>query len=381
MRIGIVTGEYPPMQGGVGAFSHIIAREFATLGQQVYVCSSVGAQSIDRIPVHTPIRRWNLGALGHIAFWADQYQVDVINLQFQTAAFQMSPWIHFLPAWTSIPVVTTFHDLRFPYLFPKAGRLRDWIVMHLARTSAASIVTNHEDFERVKHLPRSALIPIGSNILTTLPPDFDRDAWRAKAGASNDETLLAYFGFMNHSKGIEPLLDALAQLKRAHVPAKLVLIGGRTGTSDPTNAAYAKHIEQRIAELDLTDAVTWTDFVDDAAVAAYLRAADLVVLPFLDGASYRRGTLMAAIHHACAIITTTPQVTIPAFEHCENMWLVPPNDGAAIAQAVQHLRANPALRDVLQNGALNLRQEFDWTRIAQTTLAVFEQVIHEKSAP
>ena len=46
-----------------------------------------------------------------------------MNIQYQTAAYGMSPFIHFLPdALRPIPVVTTFHDLRFPYLFPKAGR-------------------------------------------------------------------------------------------------------------------------------------------------------------------------------------------------------------------------------------------------------------------
>src|SRR5262249_39205433 len=156
------------------------------------------------------------------------------------------PWIHFLPQWARVPVVTTFHDLRFPYLFPKAGRLRDRIVMHLARRSAGMIITNHEDYRQVKAIPNTVLIPIVSNILTPLPADYDAKVWRQKAGATTDDFLLAYFGFINRSKGVDLLLNSLAQLRAEQIPARLVMIGGRTGTSDPTNAAYAHEIDALI---------------------------------------------------------------------------------------------------------------------------------------
>src|SRR5690606_9338702 len=124
--------------------------------------------------------------------------------------------------------VTTFHDLRFPYLFPKAGKLRDWIVMHLAKSSDGVIATNHEDLQALSNL-RSAMIPIGSNILSskTIQPK----SWREKINVTEDEFLLAHFGFINHSKGIDTLLQAIAALNNPRI--KLLMIGGRTGASDP----------------------------------------------------------------------------------------------------------------------------------------------------
>src|SRR5262249_24801174 len=146
--------------------------------------------------------------------WAAREKLDIINIQFQTAAFGMSPVVHFLPdVIRSIPVVTTFHDLRYPYLFPKAGGLRDWIVRHLAKASQGVIVTNHEDCEGLKGLKKVELIPIGSNILQSLPADFDPQCWREKAGAKPGEFLIAYFGLINRSKGLGTLLEALHTLK------------------------------------------------------------------------------------------------------------------------------------------------------------------------
>ncbi|MBK8025677.1 MAG: glycosyltransferase [Chloroflexi bacterium] len=139
MRIAIITGEYPPMQGGVGAYTEILARELATQGHEVFILTTPPAESgsTPGIAVSATMAGWGLGQLAALRRRINEIQPDVVNLQFQTAAFRMSPFVHFLPELVApVPVVTTFHDLRFPYLFPKAGPLRTWIVHRLARRSA-----------------------------------------------------------------------------------------------------------------------------------------------------------------------------------------------------------------------------------------------------
>jgi glycosyltransferase involved in cell wall biosynthesis len=372
MRIGIVTGEYPPMQGGVGAYSRILAMTMAQQGHQIFVFSSQQArEDHPRISLTNNIQSWNLPVLRQIRRWAQTYRLNVVNLQFETVAYGMSPWIHFLPDFLRhIPVVTTFHDLLFPYLLPKAGPLRDWIVMRLAKSSTGVIATNHEDMLRLNHLPCSKLIPIGSNVLNTLPGDFDRIACRRKVGASPDDFLLAYFGFINRSKGVDILLESVVVIKDS-CPVKLVMIGGRTGSSDPSNAAYADEIDALIAELDLQNNIHRTGFVDDESVSAYLAAADAVVLPFRDGASYRRGSLMAAIQHGCAIITTAPRVDIPLFVHEQNMLLAPPE---LIKDKILQLYHDRELCQRLRDGAKGLARHFDWEIIAQDCVDFFSSL-------
>ena len=375
MRIGIVTGEYPPMQGGVGAYTKILAHELARQGQHVALFCSQNTNQ-DDLPMTKTVRHWNMHSLRKIGQWAKHERLDVLNLQFQTAAFQMSPWIHFLPNTVrDIPIVTTFHDLRFPYLFPKAGKLRNWIVMHLARASSGIIVTNHEDAASIQHLPNTALIPIGSNIPLAAASDFDAQVWRTRAGAAPNDFLVAFFGFINRSKGLDILLNSLSALRREEVPMRLLLIGDATGSSDPTNHAYAAEIEQRMDRLALKAYIHRTGFVDEPSVSAYLRASDVVALPFLDGASYRRGTLMAAIQHGSPIVTTTPKVEISNFVNGENMLLVPPNDEVALAYAIRRLHNNAQLRQRIQAGACELAARFDWSQIASDTLTFFERVM------
>jgi glycosyltransferase involved in cell wall biosynthesis len=376
MRIGIVSGEYPPQQGGIGAYSQILARTLAGQGHSVRVFSRYDAlEDHPAVSLTTVARRWGPLDLRALAGWAQDNRLDVINIQYQTAAFGMSPWIHFLPEFAgSVPVVTTFHDLLFPYLFPKAGPLRDWIVMRLARASAAVIATNHEDMARLGHLPHTALIPIGSNIMSGVPPDHDRQEQRMRARAATGDLLLAYFGFLNHSKGVDTLISALASLHADDIPARLVMIGGRVGSSDPTNAIYANRVDEQIERLGLASYVHWTGYVADEAVAAWLDAADVVVLPFRDGASYRRGSLMAAIQHARPIVTTLPAVDIPTFRDGENMLLVPPDQPSVLARALRRVNADAELRQHLAAGAAELRAEFDWERIARACAAHYAQV-------
>jgi glycosyltransferase involved in cell wall biosynthesis len=377
MRIGLISGEYPPLQGGVGAYTDVLSRVLSEHGHQVFIFSDPRAeQQHENIPV-TKHAGWGLGSIRAIQRWIKQNQIEVVNLQFQTAAYKMSPVLHFLPHFIDKPFITTFHDLRFPYLFPNAGKLRDWIVLHLAQASDAVIVTDHEDYERVRHLPCVEIIPIGSNILSDVPHDFDAAMWRKKAGAVDGDFLLAYFGFINHSKGVDNLLKALAELDVPNI--KLVLIGGRTGTADPTNAVYAASIEKLIDDLKLNDRITWTGFVAESEVSQYLRAADVVVLPFRDGASYRRGSLMAAIQQECAIITTYPTHSESPFTS-DNMCLVLSDNSTALANAIETVAADPQLRSQLQSGVGQLKELFDWQIIASAYEHLFERVMEEHSA-
>jgi glycosyltransferase involved in cell wall biosynthesis len=389
MRLGIITGEYPPMQGGVGAYTRILAHQYADLGHSVFVYADHRAvEPREDIHLTAKTKQWGYGTLRQIQRWARDNALDVINLQFETAAYGMSAWVHFLPDWVkNVPIVTTFHDLLTPYLFPKAGNLRKWIVNHLASKSAGVIATNHEDYYRLQDLTNAELIPIGSNIPNRLPADYDRVQWRCKANATEDDFLVAYFGFMNRTKGVDILLEDAAKLIGTGYPIKLVMIGGLTGTSDPANQAYADEIHQLIDELGIAKFITWTGYIDDESVSAFLTCCDCVCLPFMDGASYRRGSLMAAIQHGCAIITTKPQVNIPLFVDGKNMLMAryelisdstPPF--LHVSPGILQLYRDEDLCQRLKAGANDLAKQFQWESIAAENVRFFQQVIHATKA-
>lgn len=373
MRIGLITGEYPPMRGGIADYTEHLARALHADGHTVHIASEDRARTQSaQIPVFSVGTHWRLAALRNIRIWAQSNQFDVLNLQYQTAAYRMSPWIHFLPQFVSQPLVTTFHDLRFPYLFPKAGPLRTWIVRYLAKHSAGAIVTNPEDHATlatvVTHLRE---IPIGSAIPKVENPN--PQIWRDHFAIPDEAFLLGFFGMLNHSKGIELLLEALTRLREQGERIHLLLMGELIGASDPTNRAYAERIRTLIQEYSLTDVIHITGYLDASAVSEAMQGVDLMVLPFRDGASMRRSSLTAALANHCAILSTQSPDHSPLFESGA-LDLIPMFRAHTLSEAIINLRDHPAKRQELQQAASAFAQRFTWPHIARETIEFFAEV-------
>ena len=384
MRIGLVTGEYPPLAGGVGDYTQTLAKALASRGVDVHVLTTVRsatAQHGSGLTIHAAVSDWGWLSLLRLRGLARSLGLDLLNVQYQAAAYGLTAPIHFLPQVVGVPNVVTFHDLRIPYLFPKAGRLREAAVTHLARQAAGVIVTQTADAAELKRrggVRRLAQIPIGSNIAPTPPADYDRPAWRRGLGLGERDFLLGYFGFLNQSKGGDTLLSALAVLvhdRKARV--RLILIGGEAGSSDATDTAFGAQLEKQIRRYDLDNHILRTGYVSAAEVSAHLLACDAVALPYRDGASWRRGSLMAALAHGCAVITTAPVEPLPELRDGDNIRLVPPESAPALVLAVTQLLDAPDLRARMGAGALKLAQRFGWDRIAERTVEFYSTVLDE----
>ncbi|GIK42785.1 MAG: glycosyl transferase family 1 [Chloroflexota bacterium] len=415
MKVVFLTGEYPPMQGGIADHTAYLAQHLAPLGIHSSIlitrhwreiqASRGFAFSSDQssdLPIIQPsIPNWGWRCWPGIVSFLQIHQPDVLHIQYQAAAFDLGGWINWLPWYLkrrriSTRIVTTFHDLRVPYIFPKAGAFRWKSMLALARHSDAVICTNREDLKQLSTvnnqlsivndqisppLPRSpapllTLIPLGSNIEPQPPANFERATWRKKYHADEKTLLLAYFGFLNESKGGEELIETLALLRQQGLDARLLLIGGDVGHADPTNIAYAQKVQALIDRRHLANFVYRTGYTGLPEVSANLLAADAVVMPYRDGVSFRRTTLIAALRHGCPVISTYPTdpSLIPEIRPGENMLLVPPRDAAALAQTIAALANNPALRQKLALGSKQLGDLFEWGKIAGDTAELYRRI-------
>ncbi len=394
-RVLLISAEYPPMPGGIGDYTALLAAYLAESGATVAVLTTGNCDvwMDGDVTIYAKVPSWGWSVVDAVHGVIRSFRPDIVHLQYQTGMYDMHPAINFLPdrlAW-HIPVlhllqkeagweyrfVTTFHDLRHPYLFPKAGPLRTYVTQHLARVSDAVIGTNGSDVATLrKWRANASLIPIGSNISAAATRDIQ--AIRARYGIPTNAVLLTTFGLLNQSKGIETAIDALALLRQGGMDAHLLLISAGAGVNDPTNRATASALDAHGAAAGMTTFVHKTGRLTAEDVAEALAASDVCVLPYRDGASPRRGSLLAALAQGVPVVTTTPAPGVydglPAVRDGEVARCVSPGDARAVADAVRAIRDDDALADRLRTGATAYAAHFAWPAIAARTLALYDSL-------
>ena len=101
------------------------------------------------------------------------------------------------------------------------------------------------------------------------PPDPARAAaWRRFVGVPVGAPLVGFLGRNHRVKGLDLLVDAVAQVAGAH----LVVAG-------PDEDGTRARLMQRVATLGIADRVHWPGLLDATAKGAMLAAIDLFVLP------------------------------------------------------------------------------------------------------
>jgi glycosyltransferase involved in cell wall biosynthesis len=285
----------------------------------------------------------------------------VVHIQYQAAAFDLLGDICLLPLALrryrpGVRTVTTFHDVRVPYLFPRAGRLRQRALQVLARTSAAVVAADQRDIQALG--VRGVRIPIGANVLCSPPDGYDRADFRGRLGLRPDDLVVVYFGLLNASKGLEVLLSTFERLHGA----RLLMLGGEAGASDPTDRETARAITARLGPL-----VIRTGWLPPRELSAHLLAGDVALLPYADGASARRGSLLACASHGLPIVSTRPA----GVEVADFIDAIEPNP-QALAEAVLEVAANPS---PWRAASRALADQVSWRRVAQTHVELYDRLL------
>lgn len=386
----LVTGEYPPRVGGVGDYTANLRGALAARGASVSVLTTASLDRAD-VPVDPTVRtvdRWDAVALRSLPRVAPPR--GVVHIQYQPAAFGLRGEICLVP-WLmrarrpDARVVTTFHDARVPYLFPGAGPLRALAVRSLARGSHAVLAADPRDLAWLGvAAARAHLVPIGSNVPCYPPAGYDRARHRqtllrrdggAVPGTALDREdaylLVAYFGFLNQSKGLDTLVEAFRRIVATEPHARLLLLGGSIGASDPTDEPSARSFLEHLGPL--ATRVIRPGYLAPRDLSAALLAADVALLPYRDGASMRRGSLLACITHQLPVVTTTgPGLHTPL---AEAVVARPPGDPASLAEAVLTVAHDPTLRQSPRSAAARtLAGMITWDHIAARHLAIYDSL-------
>lgn len=161
-------------------------------------------------------------------------------------------------------------------------------------------------------------------------------------------------------KGLPALLDALAQLP-AHY--KLLVVGADQPTRDRVRAAGG--IAHRVTLIDPTP-----------EVAQYFSAADIYAHPTLND-SYGMAPLEAMSHGLPVVVSSPAYCGFAQYLSAgkDALILQDPRDGAQLAQALERLGSEPALRAALTERGLEIARDQSWETVASRYEALYDQVL------
>lgn len=212
---------------------------------------------------------------------------------------------------------------------------------------------------------RTGLLPlvhyngVNPELFRPLPRD---EALAASLGIGSEEFVALSVVRLVGWKGIQVAIQAMHAL-RPQGRYRLVVVG---------DGDYRTKLEAQVRELGLQGVVTLLGAVPRTEVPRYYSLAGAAVFPSIGDDAFPNSVVEAM---ACGVpVVATPSGGIPeAVVDGETGLLVPPRDSEGVARALMRLASDPpSLRSMGEKGRLRAVERFDWSRLTDDLLAVFE---------
>lgn len=270
----IITGSYPPHICGVGDYTDRLMTTECAKTWQLYHSSD-----------------WSLSSLVKHIRAINKTQERTLNIQYPTQGYGWSLVPHLLSIYYS-----WFTRKRFSVTVHEQSQLSlkaRWAQKIILLTANRIIFTN--DFERtyaINKLPfvkkRSTVIKIFSNIAV---------ANRIKA--ISERTIdVVNFGHIRPRKGLEQFIEVI---ENTASPYKALIVG-------QVPEGYENYFNQ-IASRAQSANIDIRLNLSDVDVSELLNTTKVAYLPFPDGASERRGSLLASFSNGAVVATTIGKFT------------------------------------------------------------------------
>jgi glycosyltransferase involved in cell wall biosynthesis len=278
-----------------------------------------------------------------------------------------------LPPLTPCRSVVTIHDcihLRFPQYLPSRlaysyARSSMWVATHRSSRIITVSEASKRDILSYFHVPDTKIdvIPNAIDERFWEMPDADEVDKVRERYQLNDRYVL-YAGNIKPHKNIERLIEAFHMLrKHGFEDVKLLIIGDQI-------SKYAT-LRRAVHRYKLHKHVRFLGFVPDKTLAVLYRLAAVFAFPSL----YEGFGLppLEAMASGTPVITSNvsslPEVVGDA------ALLIDPYDPAAIADALQRVLSDPALRQQLRVRGLARARHFSWERSIARVRQIYDEVL------
>jgi len=178
--------------------------------------------------------------------------------------------------------------------------------------------------------------------------------------------LVMFHGFLDPTKGLADLLEGFAREHAVDPRSRLVFAGETSPHLGPSGEAFVRSLKERVDQLGLRHAVTFTGYLDEAGLTRMLSSADVFVLPYTMVASHGGSASLSRVAgFGKPLIASRISRFADEIVDGETGLLVDPGRPDEIQAALHRVFTDTALADRLGHNLRKLAEQRTWKASAE----------------
>lgn len=352
-----MVGDSTPQAGGMCGHMALLADGLADESHEVHVWSPAGTDLGCRslaVNVHKTLGNLSIHDLRHtgrllngfsaprrlLVYWVPHaYGSRSMNLPF-------CMWLWFRSAWRKDRVELMVQEC-FLSFTRRSWRQSAVALVHRVMTMILLRAADHVWVALSGYENRLRPFALGRHVgFSWLPVPANVDVVHDPPKLTEIRTRLAPDGFLighfgTFGRPITDILDSIVPTLLRGLDSSLVLLG-----------SGGQEFRQRLLRLhpDLAPRLHATGYLDDAMLSCYFSACDVMIQPYPDGLTARRGSTLAPLAHGRPVVTNATPITEPLWGKSGAVAFAPMT-GSGFLEAVLELRRDLAKYQRLSTAA------------------------------
>ncbi len=191
-----------------------------------------------------------------------------------------------------------------------------------------------------------------------------------------DRLTISTFGLISRGKGLEYAIEAMRAVAHRHPEALYLILGGtHPNIRRHEGESYRESLQAMVAEYGLERKVKLIDrYLEFSELLQYLQASDIYLTPYLNPVQVVSGTLAYAMGCGRAIVST-PYLYANELLAQQRGFLCEFRDAASIAEHLDALLQDAALRHATERRAYRFGRQMTWPHVAADYGRAFAEIV------